>query len=107
MIEIINNCIYHRRGDTGSIAFTPAIDGQALSMYTATFTVKKDYDDETPVLQKPVDAGMISFTHADTKDLPYGIYVYDIEVQYVDSNGIPQVETFGPYQYYLRPDVTR
>ena len=107
MINVVNNCIYHTRGDTGTIAFIPSINGAAIAIYTATFTVKKTYEDTTAILQKQFNSGSINLTSEDTKDLAYGEYVYDIEVHFTDSGGTAQVLTFGPYKYYLTPDVTR
>jgi hypothetical protein len=107
MLKTIDNCIYHTRGDTGTVAFAPTVDGVLIEKYTATFTAKKTFDDDVPVLQKTVDAGMVTFEHDDTNKLAYGTYVYDIEVQYTDAYGKAQVKTFGPYNYYVMPDVTR
>lgn len=45
---------------------------------------------------------MVNISHETTQGLPYGDYVYDIEVH--QKNG--EVQTIGPYDYHLLPDVT-
>lgn len=46
--------------------------------------------------------GKFNFRPEDTDGLAAGTYVYDIEVHTGDD-----VQTIGPYKYYLMPDVTR
>lgn len=70
----------------GKLPYTP------VSTDTIRFALKKNYDDETPLLTKPIpyDTLILHLAPADTKDLPFGEYVYD--VQLTDKNG--EVDTF-------------
>ena len=56
------------------------------------FAVKKNYDDAEPLITKeiPYDTLILHLAPADTKDLPFGDYVYDIQL--TDENG--EVDTF-------------
>lgn len=101
MLKIINNEIYHRRGDTGQIGFAPTLNGSEVPSYTAIFSVKKTIDDTTYLYQKTFSDGLISITHEDTNLREYGDYWYDIEVR-IDEG----YYTVGPYRYHLVPDVT-
>lgn len=81
------------RGDTCPIQFTVKTkDGQDVDLAQATeiyFTVKKNYNTSTAILQKKKSTGDITIdgsqgkiflTHNDTKELSYGAYVYDIQI---------------------------
>lgn len=56
------------------------------------FAMKSKYTDPTPLLVKdiPVDTMMLIIESADTKDFPFGQYVYDIQI--TKENG--DVDTF-------------
>lgn len=84
------------RGDSGAYTFTRRDDnGNPIltSPETLFFTVKQSYDCESALFQKTISdmtldsEGAWHFTidPADTENLPYGMYVYDIEV--TDDDG--------------------
>lgn len=56
------------------------------------FALKKDYEDETVLIRKviPNDTLLLHIEPSDTEDLPFGDYVYDIEI--TKANG--DVDTF-------------
>lgn len=56
------------------------------------FAMKKDYSDESPLLTKiiPNDTLILTLNPGDTKLLPFGKYVYDIQL----TNGSGEVDTF-------------
>lgn len=56
------------------------------------FAMKKDYLDSTPLIFKviPNDTMMLILESSDTKALPFGKYVYDIQL----TNGSGEIDTF-------------
>lgn len=82
------------RGDTFSalITITDLNDNQYIPMNgdRIRFAMKNDYNDETPLLIKeiPIDTMILTLNPEDTKHLPFGKYVYDIELTtaYVSGN---------------------
>ena len=72
---------------------------------TLRFAVKRKYtDDDDKVLivkQVPLDTMLLELESADTKDLRFGEYVYDIE--YTDVNGRP--DTFIRAKFLLAEEV--
>ena len=56
------------------------------------FAMKEDYDDNVPCLEKdiPIDTMILRLDPADTKELKFGTYVYDI--QFTSADG--RVDTF-------------
>lgn len=55
-------------------------------------SMKNDYNDETPLLIKeiPIDTMILTLNPEDTKHLPFGKYVYDIEL----TKATGEVDTF-------------
>lgn len=49
------------------------------------FSVKKDISDEEILIQKEFQDNQILLTHEDTKNLDFGEYVYDVELQFQDG----------------------
>ena len=82
----------------GDEPFVPA-DG------TLRFAVKRKYSDTDDkvliVKQVPLDTMLLELESADTKDLRFGEYVYDIE--YTDVNGRP--DTFIRAKFLLAEEV--
>ena len=81
------------RGDTCPVKFDVVDNnGNALDLSTVSeiyFTLKKNYNTATAILQKKYTTGGITvegnvgslvLTHDDTKELSYGRYVYDIQI---------------------------
>lgn len=103
MFKVKNGIIYHTRGDTASLSIhlTDA-EGQEITGYTAKLSVKKRFNDESYLFQVDIENGSANISHEQTQSLPYGDYVYDIEVHTTDG----EVSTIGPNEYHLLPDVT-
>ena len=98
-----NQNIYHTRGDTGSLMLTlQDEDGEEITGYTAVLSVKKRYKDDDYLFQAPVENGTVTISHDMTQSLPFGDYVYDIEVTTAEG----EVQTIGPAEYHLLADVT-
>lgn len=63
-----------------------------------------EYVDEEPVLEKniPTDTLVLTLAPADTSDLPFGRYVYDIELTFASGD----VDTFiNNESFFLEPEV--
>ncbi|MCD8097010.1 MAG: hypothetical protein LUE31_03035 [Lachnospiraceae bacterium] len=68
--------VYVAITDTNGSDYVPD-DGDVLR-----FAAKKDYADDEPLILKdiPIDSLLLTLEPADTKELDYGSYVYDIEL---------------------------
>lgn len=107
MFQVVKNNVKMVRGDTGEIELSLTLDdGTAVepSAYTATFSLKKNIDDIATIMQKTFVDGKISFSHADTNNLPYGTYVYDVQVELAEDSSI---HTIGYHSFVVLADVTR
>lgn len=85
------------RGDSayftvGMVAKKSRIPYEPQTGDVVRFAVKKDYEDETVLIRKtiPNDTLLLHLVPSDTKDLPFGDYVYDVEL--TKANG--DVDTF-------------
>lgn len=107
MFEIANTTIKLIRGDTAVLNVNLATDdGSAYSLSSddaGMFSLKRSYRDEDYVLQIPVVNDQVTFAHNDTKDLPDGDYVYDIQITLADG----QVFTIARGKFMLLADVTK
>lgn len=85
--------IYLTRGDTAIIDIALFDeDGEPYAMLSSdrlVFTLRKLYDKGVILIEKEVDEPSFSFTSADTKDLDFGAYNYDI---YLKNTG--KIDTF-------------
>jgi hypothetical protein len=107
MFQISKNNVKMVRGDTGSVELNLTDEnGNAImpDAYTAIFSLKKNIDDVAYIMQKQFVNGKVEFTHADTNNLPYGQYVYDVQVEILQDNSI---HTIGANTFTIAPDVTR
>ena len=63
------------------------------------FALKENYDDAEPILviDIPVDTMTLRIAPEDTKELPFGTYVYDIQVTFAngDVNTVIPRKTFN------------
>lgn len=108
MQKILGNNITLTRGDTfkanvdlfnrDGTAYTPE-QGDAIR-----FALKKDYGDAEPILNIsiPNDTRLLHIEPNDTKTLPFGNYVYDIEITKADGT----VDTFiAEAVFNIAPEV--
>ena len=107
MFQVVKNNVKMVRGDTGEIELSLTLDdGTAVEpdAYSAVFSLKKNIDDIATIMQKTFADGKISFSHTDTNNLPYGTYVYDVQVELIEDNS---VHTIGYHSFVVLADVTR
>ena len=109
MLSVSDNNITMTRGDTAYLTVPlTTVNGNEYSVTyndSMRFTVRKKTDDDEIVLQKLV-LGNNSFriAPADTADLEYGKYVYDIEL----TTGGGDVYTVVTKHYFiLTEEITR
>lgn len=93
--------IYLTRGDTFEARVEAILpDSEGAEPYipmkgdTVRFAMKANYEDEEPLVVKdiPIDTMLLILAPEDTKALPFGKYVYDIQITYADG----RVDTFIP-----------
>jgi hypothetical protein len=82
------------RGDDEDLTVSYRKDGVTVPFVTGdtvSLTVKKSINDSVSIIQSRATTfteegkALITITHAQTENLPYGDYVYDVEV--VSANG--------------------
>lgn len=107
MFQVVKNNVKMVRGDTGEMELSLTLeDGTAIdpAAYTAVFSLKKNIDDVACIMKKQFADGKVSFSHDDTNNLPYGTYVYDVQVQVLEDGSI---HTIGYHSFVVLADVTR
>lgn len=107
MFQISKNNVKMVRGDTGRIELALTLDdGTPIEpeAYMAVFSLKKNIDDIAVILKRQFVDGTVDFAHNDTNNLPYGTYVYDVQVELLEDNSI---HTLGYYSFVVLADVTR
>ena len=96
MLKIDGTTIRLTRGDTLRVSIAlkdyEGNDYTPLQGDVIRFALKKRYEDQRPLIHKIIDNEtlMLVLEPNDTKDLPFGDYVYDIEITFNDGT----VDTF-------------
>lgn len=107
-LTIIDNDLYHKRGDTASLVLGITLDGTPYTPVDGDiirFSVREAPNSEDYLIgPKQAVNNTITFTNEDTAELDYGDYWYDIECNFVSTG---KRQTYGPYRYHLLPDITR
>lgn len=106
--SVKQNTIYLTRGDTFLAdvrIFQTCGDPYHLQEGdTIRFAMKKSLTDETTLVTKdiPIDTRRLQLDPEDTKDLPFGTYVYDVQLTKADGT----VDTFiTPSKLVLTEEV--
>lgn len=107
MFKVDNNNISLIRGDSGvftlSIADTNGTPVELTDGDVLTFTLRRTPWSPTIVLQKTITDGTLTINPADTQDMPFGSYVYDVELKRTDG----YVDTvIPPHRFLLMEEVT-
>ncbi len=107
MFSVQDNNIAMIRGDSG-IFKIDVIDvaGNAVTLDdndVLTFTLRRATRSPTIVLQKTITGGMLTINPSDTQDMPFGSYVYDVELKRADG----YTDTIiPPHEFLLLEEVT-
>lgn len=90
MFRVVNNNITLIRGDSARISLSiQNADGSEYTVLptdSVTMMVRKTPTSEV-VISKTLDNGLLTITPADTENLPFGSYVYDIQIVHGADNG--------------------
>lgn len=94
MLKISNNDVSLTRGDTARLTVpTYIIVGEEKQPYTVkeddvlTLTVKKDYADDVPLIEKKVTgSNLFHIKPEDTKGLDFTTYKYDVQLTTADGD---------------------
>lgn len=104
MFKITGTNISMTRGDSASFDITVQnADGTPYTLHTGdtvTLTVKKTVNDSEVLLQK--QGVNITLENSDTKNLEYGSYVYDVQVDLADGSKHTIIE---PSVFEIRAEV--
>ena len=115
MYKIDGTTISLTRGDTfiatvsltkNGTTYTP-VQGDTIRFamkHNVLNVYKTDYVDKNPIIEKniPIDTMILRIDAADTANLPFGEYVYDMEITYANET----VDTFiCEAQFNILPEV--
>lgn len=88
MFRVVNNNITLIRGDSATISLSiQNADGSEYTILptdSVTMMVRQTPTSEV-VISKTLDNGVLNITPADTSNLPFGSYVYDIQIVHADG----------------------
>lgn len=107
MFKVDGNNIRMIRGDSGvfNISITD-INGRNVELTDSdvlTFTLRRTPRSPTIVLQKTITDGTLTINPSDTQDMPFGSYVYDVELKRADG----YTDTIiPPHEFLLLEEVT-
>lgn len=107
MFKVNDNNIRMIRGDSGvfNISITD-INGRNVELTDSdvlTFTLRRTVRNPTIVLQKTITDGTLTINPSDTQDMPFGSYVYDVELKRADG----YTDTIiPPHEFLLLEEVT-
>lgn len=97
MFKITGNTITLTRGDTlkATVGMRDKDTGDPyvpVAGDVIRFALKKNYEDASPLIVKivPNETQLLHLEPSDTKSLPFGNYVYDIEITFANGD----VDTF-------------
>ena len=107
MLVITNDEVILTRGDSADIIvkitdangdiYTPA-EGDVIK-----FTLKKNCNTSDIIIQKTLVNSVISLQPADTKDLPYGTYYFDVQLTTAADDVYTVV---SPHRFIIDKEVT-
>lgn len=88
------------RGDTAYLTITPTKkvdeEKQPYSIKAddvVTFTVKQDYEDDEPMIEKKITGGdTFHIEPKDTKEFAFGKYVYDVQITTADGDNFTVID---------------
>lgn len=107
MVKVVNNSIYLTRGDSAYLSLgigkADGTDYELEPNDVVFFTIKKNTADKNVVIQKTAIAGKIIINPEETANLPYGNYVYDVELR--KPNGFVST-VIPPSLFRLTEEVT-
>lgn len=112
MLKVINQDIYITRGDTAYFSITlrqPSIKKDEYVIQdedSCVLTVRKEKKskENPPLIEKVFTDGNIKIDPADTADLEYGEYLYDVQFTFGVSGDVNTV--ISPHKFIVCEEVT-
>ena len=106
VVYLENNIISFVRGDTFSFSVelltTDDVPYELKENDKLVFTVKKTPNTSKVLIQKQIGSSMdVRIDHEDTADLPYGNYVYDVQL----TNELGTKTVIEPTSFILKEEV--
>lgn len=106
VVYLENNIISFVRGDTFSFLIelltTDDLPYELKENDKLVFTVKKTSRQSNVLIQKVINSSMeVTIEHDDTADLPYGKYVYDVQL----TNELGTKTVIEPTSFILKEEV--
>ncbi len=89
MLEIVQNTIKLTRGDSVSFSVSMRNGEEEYELQEGdflTFTVRKNVYASEKLIEKVLTTSIIDIVPADTKLLPFGDYVYDVELTFQNGD---------------------
>nr|DAW29654.1 MAG TPA: hypothetical protein [Caudoviricetes sp.] len=107
MFKVDDNNISMIRGDSGVFTITITdTNGSPVELTEGdvlTFTLRRTPRSPTIVLQKTITDGTLTINPSDTQDMPFGSYVYDVELKRADG----YTDTIiPPHEFCILEEVT-
>ena len=89
MVKVEGTTILMTRGDTATINLSikddNKIEYELEEGDVVVFSVKQNLSDESYLIQKTFSDKEIVIEHNDTKELPFGKYLYDVQLTFSDG----------------------
>lgn len=107
MLYVDNENVFLTRGDSCDLIITIRdIQGEIYELQTGdilTFTIKVNCHTEDIIIQKVITTNVVSITPADTEELAYGAYWYDVQLT---TLGEDIYTVIPPHRFNITPEVT-
>lgn len=91
MYEIDGTKITMTRGDTVRIRIPLDLDGEEYELQqgdAVRFAINTSEHEDEPILEKALDGYDLVLDPADTKDLEFGTYFYDVQITFAESGDV-------------------
>lgn len=108
MLKISGDNLYLTRGDNATIKLEISSGEETydFSNDVVKFALKKNVNDRQKLIEKTFDEnGQIYITPDDTKDLNFGDYVYDVELQHENGEEIEIATVIVPSTFTIGAEV--
>lgn len=91
MYKIDGTTITMTRGDTVRLRFPLDLDDEEYELQqgdAVRFAINTSGHEDEPILEKALDGYDLVLDPADTKDLEFGTYLYDVQITFAESGDV-------------------
>ena len=108
MLKVDGNNIFLTRGDSATLELSVTQDEETydFSGDDVVFSVKRFVTDKEAVIKKTFEDGKISFAPEDTADLPFGTYLYDVQLTHTSGEDVTVCTVIVPTTFIIGAEVT-